>query len=77
MKNGSVISVKNAPRNAMAKSNSGSISAVMSKLGERLLDRGDEREEVLLARLGLSPRLLTHASMLANACGSDATNAAA
>ena len=76
MKNGSVMIVKKAPRNAIAKSNSGSIRAVMSKpamdcsIESRKLSRS-------CSMLALRPRLTTHASMLANAWGSDATKWAA
>ena len=76
MKNGSVMIVKKAPRNAIAKSNRGSISAVMSKPA---MDCSIESRKLSRScwMLALSPRLTIHASMLANACGRDATNVAA
>jgi len=73
---GSVMIVKKAPRNAIAKSNRGSISAVMSKLAMdcSIESMNDSRS---CSMLGLRLRLTTHASMLAKACGSDATKVAA
>src|SRR4051812_31797898 len=76
MKNGSVISVKNEPRNATPMLTSGANSAVTSKLASdcsMLLTKATMSASVLGAR----PSVFTHASMFANAWGSDCRNAAA
>src|SRR4051812_16450624 len=76
MKKGSVIRVKNDPRNATPRFTSGANSAVMSKFAS-VCSMEATNARMSASVFGARPSVFTHASMFANASGSDCRNAAA